>query len=343
MTIAVPHDMATAIATYRQRHAQKAIRVQYGETMVALAAERSDFLVLTADLMYATGMDRFGSLYPERLINLGIAEQNMTGVATGLALSGKLPVVDGYAAFTTLRAIEQAKVDAAYNGAKIILTGQSAGLSYGVGGPTHQTFEDVAIMRAIPNTVVLVPSDANEVDACLRAALDHKFSGPIYIRLGRGPEYQFTPAGQPFEIGKARLLREGDDVAIMANGSMLFEAMAAAAALETYGIDATVLNLGSVKPIDAEAVCSASRGVEAVLVIEEHSVLGGLGSAVLECLAETPSVPVRRLGIEDVFPPIGPPHELRASLGLSAEGLVANALQMLGQSPRLHRVRGGDR
>jgi len=332
MIPAISGELAAVIAAYRRRHVQKAIRAQYGETMLALAAQRDDFLVLTADLMFATGMERFGDRYPGRMINLGIAEQNMTGVATGLALSGKLPIVDGYAAFTTLRAVEQAKVDAAYNGVKVILTGQSAGLSYGVGGPTHQTYEDVAIMRAIPNTVVLVPSDAHEVDACLRAALTYDFSGPIYIRLGRGAEYLFTEPNHPFAVGEAQTLAEGGDVVIFANGAMLFEAMAASAALKVVGIGARVVNLASVKPIDEAAVRAAVRGVEAILVIEEHSILGGLGSAVLECLAEVPSTPVRRIGIRDAFPPIGPPHELRSSLGLSAEGLVANALQMLGQA-----------
>jgi transketolase len=152
--------------------------------MLALAGERSDFLALTADLMYATGMAAFGAAYPDRLINVGIAEQNMTGIAAGLALCGKLPVVCGYGAFTTLRAVEQAKLDCAYNGAKVILVGLSAGLSYGVGGPTHQTYEDVAIMRAIPNMIVVAPSDAVEADLALRACLDHPAPTPIYLRLG---------------------------------------------------------------------------------------------------------------------------------------------------------------
>lgn len=323
--------MTDAIATLRKGYGEKAIRSQYGETMQALAAEFPDFVVLTADLMYATGMEGFGARFPDRLINVGIAEQNMTGIAAGLALSGTLPVVCGYAAFTTLRAVEQAKVDAAYNEAKVILTGQSAGLSYGVGGPTHQTFEDVAIMRAIPNTVVLVPSDAAEVDACLRAALLHEVHAPIYIRLGRGPEYSHSSVGAPFVVGRAQQLREGTDAAIIANGSMVVEALLAADVLKTRGFSASVLNVHTVKPIDVEAVQAVARGVEAVVVVEEHSVIGGLGSAVLECLAEVPHAPVRRIGIADQFPPIGPTRELRQALGLSAENIVANVLQMLGR------------
>ncbi len=328
---ATPIDLAEQVAGLRRGYAEKAIRVQYGETLVALAEEYPDFLVLTADLMYATGMELFGARYGQRLINVGIAEQNMTGIATGLALCGKLPVVCGYAAFTTLRAVEQAKVDAAYNDVKVILTGQSAGLSYGVGGPTHQTFEDVAIMRAIPNMIVLVPSDANEVDACLRATITHVGTSPIYVRLGRGPEYSYSSPGARFEIGKAVPLREGNDIAIVANGSMVAEALVAADILRKHGIRASVLNVHSVKPIDTAAIRSAAKHVDAMLVVEEHSVIGGLGSAVLECLAEGPSVRVRRIGIKDVFPPVGPPRELRAALGLSAEGIVAETFAMLGQ------------
>lgn len=307
----------------------KSIRQQYGETILALAGERDDFIVLTADLMYATGIEKFGAAYPARMFNLGIAEQNMTGVAAGLALSGKLPMVSGYAAFTALRAIEQVKLDVAYNGIKVILTGQSAGLSYGVGGPTHQSIEDVAIMRSIPGMIVLVPSDAAEVDACLRAAVAHPVAAPIYIRLGRGAEWCFNGPGHSFEIGKAICLREGDDLTLVANGSMVIEAMLASDALREKGVAARVLNMHTVKPLDTAALHAAANDTPAMIVIEEHSVTGGLGSAVLEALAEVPHGPVRRIGIADVFPPIGPPHELRASLGLDAENIVTQALDMV--------------
>jgi transketolase len=295
------------IAAARARSPQKAIRVQYGETMLALAAERSDFVVLTADLMYATGMDRFGTAYPNRMINLGIAEQNMAGVAAGLALCGKLPVVCGYAAFTALRAIEQAKLDAAYNGVKIILTGQSAGLSYGVGGPTHQTYE---------------------VDACLRAAIAHPEPVPIYVRLGRGPEHVFNAPGTPFRIGRAEILRDGNDIALVANGAMVFEALLAAEALAALGIAARVINVHTVKPLDAETLRLAASEVPAMIVIEEHSRIGGLGAAVLEALDEVQHGPVRRIGIGDQFPPVGPPHDLRDALGLSARHIIEHALEL---------------
>lgn len=322
--------MNAVIDAIRARTPQKAIRQQYGETMLALAAERHDFVVLTADLMHATGMAAFGAAYPDRLLNLGIAEQNMTGVAAGLALCGKLPVVCGYAAFTSLRATEQAKLDAAYNGVKVILTGQSAGLSYGVGGPTHQTYEDVAIMRAIPGMIVLVPSDAAEVDACLRAALAHPEPAPIYIRLGRGPEFQFTTPA-PFRIGQAVTLRPGNDIALIANGAMVFECLLAAEALAAAGIAARVIAMHTVKPLDTGALRTTAAEVPALLVAEEHSRIGGLGAAVLEALDEVPHGPVRRLGLADTFPPVGPAHDLRDAMGLSARHILAQALDLLGR------------
>ena len=308
----------------------KSIREQFGETLLALGQERDDFVALTADLMYATGAERFGAAFPARMVNLGVAEQNMTGVAAGLALCGKLPVVCGYAAFTALRAVEQAKVDCAYNGVKVILTAQSAGLSYGVGGPTHQTYEDVAIMRAIPNAVVVVPSDAVAVDRALRACLDHDFAGPIYLRLGRGPEYIVTDPGAPFEIGRAPVLRDGGDLCIFANGCLVAEALLAADALAEVGLGARVVDLHTVKPLDAAAVRAAAAGVRAILVAEEHSVIGGLGAAVLEALDGSAGAPVIRIGVADAYPPIGPPHALRAALGLDAETIAARALRQLG-------------
>lgn len=323
-------SLTATIARARAALPVKSIREQFGETLLALGHERDDFVALTADLMYATGSERFGHAFPDRMINFGVAEQNLTAVAAGLALCGKLPVVCGYAAFTSLRAIEQAKVDCAYNAVKVILVGQSAGLSYGVGGPTHQTYEDVAIMRAIPNTTVLVPSDAVSVDRALRASLDYPFTGPIYLRLGRGPELLINDPDAPFAIGRTDVRREGSDLSFFANGCMVAEALLAAEALSEAGIDARVVEVATVKPLDAAAVRAAASGVRAIIVAEEHSVLGGLGGAVLEALDATIPAPVVRVGIQDRYPPIGPPHALRAALGLDAEALVANALGILG-------------
>ena len=323
-----PAETESRIAALRAGYPTQVIREQFGRSMIALAAQRPDLVALTADLMYATGMAGFGERFPERLINLGIAEQNMTGVAAGLASCGKLAVVCGYAAFTTLRAVEQAKVDCAYNEVKVILCGLSAGLSYGVGGPTHQTFEDVAIMRAIPNMTVVVPSDAVEIDQALQAAAARPGNAPIYLRIGRGPEHGFSDASAPFEIGRARRLRDGGDLCIVANGPMVFEAVLAADVLAEHGIRASVLNMHTVKPIDRDAILAEAGHVRGLIVAEEHNVHGGLGSAVLEVLRGGHGFPVELIGIEDAYPPIGPTFALRASLGLSAATIVARALAM---------------
>lgn len=322
-------ELTERLAHRRAAFSTKAIRAQFGETMLRLAAERPDLVALTADLAHATGMEAFARTWPERLINVGVAEQNMTGIAAGLALCGKLPVVCGYAAFTSLRAVEQAKLDCAYNAVKVILTGQSAGLSYGVGGPTHQTYEDVAIMRAIPNMAVVVPSDAPSVDRLLRAAVAREHAGPVYVRLGRGAEPIHDPDPPPLEIGRARRLREGDDVALLANGAMVVEALLAADELAQRGIAARVLELHTVKPLDLAAIRAAAAETRAMIVVEEHSLIGGLGAAVLEALAPDRTVPVHRIGMEDRFPPIGPTAELRAALGLSAAAIVARALAIV--------------
>jgi transketolase len=321
-------ELSASIERRRASYPLKAIRQQYGETLMALAADHPDLMVVTGDLMYATGLGGFGARFPDRLVNVGIAEQNMTGIAAGLAAAGRPVIVDGYAAFTTLRAVEQAKLDSAYNGVKLILTGQSAGLSYGVGGPTHQTYEDVAIMRAIPNTVVVVPADAAAVDACLRAALAFETSGPIYIRLGRGEEY-LTGENAPFAIGRGRVLRDGNDLAIVANGPMVFEAMLAADHLAADGVGVKVIDMHTAKPLDADLLLATAGRVRAMLVVEEHSALGGLGGAVTEALSEVAHGPIRRLGLPDAFPPIGPTFALREALGLSAVDIIRHAHELL--------------
>lgn len=323
-------DLDARIAEKRTAYPMLPIREQFGRSILRLAKARPDVVAITADLMYATGMQGFGDTMPDRLINVGIAEQNMTGVAAGLASCGKLPVVCGYAAFTTLRAVEQAKTDCAYNELKVILAGLSAGLAYGVGGPTHQTFEDIAIMRAIPNTIVLAPADAHELDAALRAAAEHEANTPIYIRAGRGPEHIVSAENEPFRIGRAKTLREGRDLCLIATGHMVAEALIASDVLREEGIAAGVLNMHTVKPIDREAILAEAAHVRGMIVIEEHNVMGGLGSAVLEVLRAGHAFPVELVGIEDSYPPIGPHHALRASLGLSAAEVVRRALAMLG-------------
>ncbi|WP_407520348.1 transketolase family protein [Methylobacterium oryzisoli] len=324
-----PARLREHVAAFRAARPRKDVRAQFGESMLALLERRPEVVAVTADLMHATGLAGLQRTHADRLVNVGIAEQNMTGVAAGLAACGKLPVVCGYAAFTTLRAVEQAKVDCAYNELKVILAGLACGLSYGVGGPTHQTFEDVAIMRAIPNMIVVAPSDPVELGRALDAAADLSDAAPVYLRLGRGPEHVISAPGAPFEIGRAVRLAEGRDVCIVAHGAMVMEALLASDLLRAEGIAAEVLNMHTVKPIDREAILAAAEHVRAMVVVEEHSVIGGLGSAVLEVLERGHAFPVTRIGIEDTYPPIGPTVELREALGLCGRNIARTARDLL--------------
>jgi transketolase len=324
-----PARLQEHVAAFRARHPKKPMRQEFGSIMLALAERRPDVIAVTADLMYATGLAEFGSRFPDRLVNVGIAEQNMIGVAAGLGASGRLPVVCGYAAFIALRAVEQVKVDCAYNQTKVILAGLSSGLTYGVGGPTHQTYEDLATMRAMPNTIVIVPSDTVQAALAMDAAVEHPGDTPIYLRMGRGPEHVITRPGDPFRIGRANRLCEGDDVCLVANGALTFEALLAADILRSEGIAAEVLDMHTVKPIDREAILNAAGRVRAMVVAEEHSRSGGLGAAVLEVLEDGHDFPVARIGLEDEYPPIGPMPDLRHALGLSGEAIARRAKLLL--------------
>jgi transketolase len=324
-----PDRLREHVAAFRAARPREDVRARFGASMTALLERRPDAVAVTADLMHATGLARLLPRFADRLINVGIAEQNMTGVAAGLAACGRLPIVCGYAAFTTLRAVEQAKVDCAYNALKVVLAGLGSGLTYGVGGPTHQTYEDVAIMRAIPNMVVVAPADPVELGHALDAAADLPDAAPVYLRLGRGPEHVVTPPGAPFAIGRAIRLAEGRDVCLVAHGAMVMEALLAADLLRAEGIAAEVLNLHTIKPIDREAILAAAGHVRAMVVVEEHSVIGGLGSAVLEVLERGHAFPVVRIGIEDRYPPIGPTPELREALGLCGPHVARVARDLL--------------
>lgn len=306
----------------------KKIRDAFGATVADLGARHPQMVVLTADLMYPTRTDKFAGLYPERFIDVGVAEQNLVGIAAGLATCGKVPLVADYANFLCLRAGEQIRNDVAYTNLNVKLAALSSGLTFGVGGPSHQSFEDLALMRALPNLTVIVPSDAAETAKAVAAALDH--DGPVFLRLGRDEEKIVHHGDFDFVIGKASRLRDGDDVAIIANGPMVAEALEAADLLAETGLGAAVVNMHTLKPIDREAVLACARA-KAIITVEEHNVYGGLGSAVLEVLAETRGCPVIRIGIPDIFPIIGPTFELREHLGLCAANIAATAKKQLGR------------
>jgi len=296
------------------------VRDSFGAAVAELGSIYPEMMVLTADLMYPTRTEKFAALFPERFMDVGVAEQNLVGIAAGLATCGKIPMVADYANFLCLRAGEQIRNDIAYTKLNVKLAALSSGLTFGVGGPSHQSYEDLALMRALPGMVVLVPSDAMLSGLAVRAAMAH--TGPVFLRLGRDEEKIVYHEAVDFEIGKAILLREGGDMSIIANGPMVAEALEAADELAEEGIQATVLDMHTLKPIDREAILRCASETRLIVTAEEHNVIGGLGSAVLETLAEIPRCPVVRIGLQDVFPIIGPTWELRAHLGLSAKNIT---------------------
>lgn len=305
----------------------KNIRAQFGQTLVDLGEKYSNMVVLTADLMYPTKTDKFASTYPDRFFDVGIAEQDLFGISSGLASSGKLVFACSYANFSCLRAGEHIRNDIAYTKFNVKVCALSSGLTFGVGGPSHQSYEDVSVMRALPNFVVMVPSDAMEVDKAVKAAAEHE--GPVYLRLGRDEEFVVNEKDYEFKIGKAVRLRDGDDVTIIANGPMVYEAVKASDMLRDQGINARVLNMHTIKPFDKEAVLHAAKTTKGIVVVEEHNVIGGLGSSVLEALEGGHACPVVRIGIPDVFPIIGPTWELRKYYGLHHENVAKKVRELL--------------
>lgn len=306
---------------------KQATRDAYGKALVVLGAENPDVVVLDADLSKSTKTAEFAKHFPTRFLNMGIAEQNLLGTAAGLAAAGKIPFASTFAVFATGRAFEQIRNSIAYPQLNVKIAATHAGITVGEDGASHQSVEDVAIMRALPNMTIIVPADGEETrQAVLAAAAYH---GPVYLRMGRLDVPRLFDAEYNFTIGKANVLREGADVAILANGLMVAAALEAAEQLATEGIQATVVNMATVKPLDAEAVIKAAQAAGAVVTAEEHNVIGGLGSAVAEVLAEHKPTPMIRVGMQDVFGESGKPAELLEKYGLTANKVAAAARQVI--------------
>lgn len=297
-----------------------ATRESYGNALVELGKENPNVVVLDADLAAATKTGVFKKEFPERHIDCGIAECNMVGMGAGLAASGMIPFVSTFAMFAAGRAYEQVRNGVGYPHLNVKIGATHGGISVGEDGATHQCCEDVALMRTIPGMTVIVPSDDVEAKAVVKAAAE--LDGPVYMRFGRlaVPVINDT-ADYKFEIGKGTVLREGTDVTIIANGLCVGESLEAAEKLAADGINAKVINMATVKPLDDELVIAAAKETGKVVTVEEHSVIGGLGSAVCECLAEKAPVPVKRIGINDVFGESGPAVALLEKYGLDAEGI----------------------
>ena len=297
-----------------------ATRESYGNALVELGKEHEDLVVLDADLAAATKTGIFKKAFPERHIDCGIAESNMMGVAAGLAAAGKVPFASSFAMFAAGRAFEQVRNSIGYPHLNVKIGATHASISVGEDGATHQCNEDLALMRTIPGMVVINPSDDVEAKAAVKAAYEHV--GPVYLRFGRAavPVINDNP-DYKFEIGKSITLREGTDVTIIAAGLPVSESLAAAEKLAADGISAQVINMHTIKPLDEDLVVAAAKETGKVVTVEEHSIIGGLGGAVCECLAEKAPVPVKRIGIHDVFGESGPALELLHKYGLDAEGI----------------------
>jgi len=297
-----------------------ATRNSYGNALVELGKEHEELVVLDADLAGSTQTGVFGKAFPERHINCGIAEANMTGVAAGLAASGKIPFMSSFAMFATARNFEQIRNSIGYPQLNVKIAASHAGISVGEDGATHQCLEDMALMRQIPGMVVLNPADDVEARAAIKAAFEHV--GPVYIRLGRlAVPVLNDEETYKFELGKGVVLKEGTDVTIFATGLEVYEAVLAAEMLEKDGISAEVVNIHTIKPIDKELVVASATKTGKVVTVEEHFTIGGLGSAVCEVLSENAPTKVLRIGINDVFGESGPALELIHKYELDAEGI----------------------
>ncbi|UCC76086.1 MAG: transketolase family protein [Anaerolineales bacterium] len=303
-------------------------RDAFGKVLVELGRTNPRIVALTADLGSSVRTAWFAEEFPDRAFNFGIAEQDMMGAAAGLALAGKIPFVSTYAVFASLRAAEQARTDVAYGNVPVRICASHSGLTIGPGGPTHQSIEDVAIYRGMPNMTVIVPADGVGAAAATRAAAD--LPGPAYMRLSRAKEPTVYRSEKGVHLGIANTVRQGTDLTIIACGPCVGRSLGAARLLAEQGIQARVIDVHTIKPIDVQTVVSAANETGTVLTVEEHSIIGGLGSAVAEVLAEAgQGVRFRRLGIPDQFPTTGPYEELVAYYGLDAAGIAQVARGLL--------------
>ena len=304
-----------------------ATRDAYGNALLILGAENPNVVVLDADLSKSTKTADFGKKYPERFFNMGIAEANLLGTAAGLAAAGKIPFASTFAIFAVGRAFEQIRNSIAYPKLNVKIAATHSGITVGEDGGSHQAIEDVAIMRAVPNMVVLVPADGEETRQVILAAA--KYNGPVYIRMGRLAVPLLFGEDYNFEIGKANVLKEGTDVAIMANGLMVSMALEAADELAGEGISVSVVNVASVKPLDEETIVRIANQTKAVVTAEEHNIIGGLGSAIAEVLGERLPTPMVRVGLKDTFGESGRPQELLEKYGLTKAGLIKAVHEVL--------------
>ena len=308
---------------------KSATREGYGKGLLELGREHDNVVVLDADLAGSTKTGVFKKAFPDRHFNCGIAEANMMCVAAGLSTTGMVPFASSFAMFASGRAFEQIRNSIGYPALNVKMGATHGGISVGEDGASHQCCEDFALMRSIPGMVVMSPADENEAIAMTKAAYAH--NGPVYMRFGRSNVPNFHPDNMEFVIGKGEILKDGTDVAIIANGLLVYKAMVAAAELEEQGINAMVINMATIKPLDEELVLFAAEKCGKIITCEEHSIVGGLGEAVCSCLSEKKPTPVKRIGVNDVFGYSGPANDLLKEFGLSSEHIVEVAKEFCGK------------
>ncbi|MDI9475987.1 MAG: transketolase family protein [Natronincolaceae bacterium] len=305
-----------------------ATRDAYGKALVELGRVNENIVVLDADLSKSTKTYAFGQEFPDRFINVGIAEQNLMGVAAGLSTAGKIVFASTFAIFATGRAFEIVRNSIGYPKLNVKICATHSGITVGEDGASHQAIEDISCMRTIPNMTVIVPSDSVETRAVIHAV--SKMDGPVYVRLGRlAVPVINDEKSYKFEMGKGVVLNKGDDATIITTGLMVGEALEAAGELETRGIKARVINMHTIKPIDENLIIEAAKETGAIVTAEEHNIIGGLGSAVAEVIGENHPVPLKRIGIKDTFGESGKPAELMKKYGLTSDGIVKAVISLI--------------
>jgi transketolase len=307
---------------------QVAPRMAFGKTLVELGEKNPNIVVLDADLATATFVTFFRDRFPERFVAVGIAEQNMIGIAAGLSTLGYIPFATTFACFASRRVCDQVTISVAYPRLNVKIVGAFAGLFVGKNGATHQALEDIAIMRSIANMVVIEPVDGPETREAVRFASE--YDGPVYLRIGRDPMPSLVPPDYTFRLGKGLVLREGSDVTLISSGMMVETALNAAALVEKEGVQARVINMSSLKPLDEELVIKAAEETGKIVTVENHNIIGGLGAAVAEVLSEKFPAKLRRIGIRDVFGKSGTNEEMLERFGLRAEDISRDILAFLG-------------
>lgn len=299
----------------------------YGDAVVDAGKKNKDVMVLCCDLTDSTRSKKFKETYPERFLEIGVAEQNMAGVAAGLALEGKIPFCSSYAVFNPGRNWDQIRVSVCYNQANVKIVGAHAGISVGADGATHQALEDIAITRVLPNMTVLAPADYHETYKATIAAAKHK--GPVYLRFGRNATPVFTTRKTPFKIGKAQVLQKGKDITLIGCGPVVYECLLAAKELKTQKISVEVINSPSIKPFDEKTLLTSAKKTKAVVSVEEHQIHGGLGGIVAEVLSKKLPTPLEIVGVQDTFGESGEPQELLEKYGLTAPSIVKAIMKVM--------------